>query len=358
MSNRLIGYIILSNILLSVLIPVSLPADETPWWNDNWSFREKIEIPIDTSDENARYQPMDIHLDFNNTCWAKDKDEHSIRVIYRNGERFIELESQIYDLEYENSEHLDSCNLVFLIPEQANGNEEYYVYYDDEVKPGPNYQKRVEIDESYYQYEPIQGIGFESSFFKITEGDEIIYAVNKEGTALGDRASQQVTRLKKGAKDILPNNSDQIVSFVFVYWWFKDGDWTGISSAERFISKQIFVNGNLMVKFGIESESENRLLRSTVIYKYYYCPTGDKRIYTHVKHEVIGYPLPLGEEIVVAYVIFSCGGIKSSTVKELNFGEIPPNLHFYSDEERVKSHKFDQYPDYSDWQAIIHKSDD
>ena len=358
MYNRLICTIILSNILLSVIIPISLSADETSWWNDNWSFREKIDIPIDTSDEHARYQPLDIHLDFNYTCWAKNENEHSIRVIFTDEGRYIELESQIYDLEYESSEHLNSCNLVFLIPEQANGNEEYYVYYDDEVKSGPDYQKRVEIDESYYQYEPIQGIGFESSFFKITEGDEIIYAVNKEGKVLGDKASQQVTRLKKGAKDIMPYNSDQIVSFAFFYWWFKDGDWTGISSAERFISKQLFVNGNLMVKFGIESESENGLLRSTVIYKYYYCPTEDKRLYTHVKHEVIGYPLPLGEEIDVAYVIFSCGGIKSSSIKELNFGEIPPNLHFYSDEERVKSHKFDQYPDYNDWQAIIHKSDD
>jgi len=358
MSNRLIGYIILSNILLSVLIPVSLSADEAPWWNDNWSFREKINIPIDTSDEYARYQPIDIHLDFNNTCWAKNEDEHSIRVIFTDGVRSIELDSQIYDLKYENSENLDSCNLVFLIPEQANGDEEYYVYYDDEIKLGPNYQKRVEITESYYQYEPIQGIGFESSFFKITQGDEIIYAVNKEGTALGEKVSQQVTKLKKGAKDILPYNSDQIVSFAFFYWWLNDGDWTGISSAERFISKQLFVDGNLMVKFGIESESDNGLLRSSVIYKYYYCPTEDKRLYTHVRHEVIDYPLPRGEEIDVAYVIFSCGGIKSSTIKELNFGDIPPNLHFYSDEERIKSHKFDQYPDYSNWQSIIHKSDD
>ncbi len=358
MSKRLIVYIILSIILLSIFIPYNSTAEEAPWWNKNWSFRQEIIIPIDTSDEYAKYQPIDIHISFNNTCWAKKEDEHSIRVIYQYGERLIELESQIYDLEFDNTEHLNSCNLVFLIPAQANGEEKYFVYYDDEAKSGPDYQKHVEIGESYYQYEPIQGLGFESSYYKITEGEEIIYAVNKEGTVLGDKISQQVTRLKKGAKDILPHNSDQIASFDFNYWWFKDGDWCSISTSDRFISKQLFVNGNLMVKFGIVSESENALLRSTVIYKYYYCPTEDKRLYTHVKHEVIGYPLPRGEEIDVAYIILSCGGIKSSIIDELDFGEIPPYLHFYSDEERVKSHNFDQYPDYSNWQAIIHKSDD
>ena len=358
MSKRIIVYIILSNILLSAFITNSSTADEVPWWNDNWSFRQEIEIPIDTSDEYAIYQPIDIHIGFNNSCWAKDEKEHSIRVIFQDEERFFELESQIYDLEFDGSEKIKSCNLVFLIPPQANGNERYFVYYDKEVKSGPNYQKRVEIDESYYQYEPIQGLGFESSFFKITEGEEIIYAVNKDGTVLGDKVSQQVTRLKKGAKDILPHNTDQIASFTFVYWWQKNGEWEGISSADRFISKQLFVDGNLMVKFGIVSESEGSLLKSIVIYKYYFCPTEDKRLYTDVRHEVKDYPLPLGEEIDVAYIILSCGGIKSNTIEELNFGEIPPYLHFYSDEERVKSHDFERYPDHSEWEAIIHKSDD
>jgi hypothetical protein len=358
MSKRLIVYIILINILLSVLIPINLSADEVPWWNENWSFRQEIQIPIDTSDEYTRYQPIDIHLDFNNTCWAKDEKKHSIRIIFQDGEKFIELESQIYDLEHSNNEHLSSCNLVFLIPEQANGNEQYFVYYDDEKKSGPDYEKHVEIDESDYQFKPVQGIGFESSFFKIMQEGEFIYAVNKEGTVLGDKVSQQVTRLKKGAKDISPNNGDQIVSFAFVYWWETKGEWTGISSAEHFVSKEIFTNGNLMVKFGIVSETKDGLLRSTVIYKYYYCPIEDKRLYTHVKHEVAGYPLPLGDEIDVAYVIITCGGIKSNTIKKLNFGNIPPFLHFYSDEERIKSQEFDQYPDYSEWQPIIGKTDD
>jgi len=358
MTKRLIVLIILSNILLSIFIPYSSIAKEEPWWNENWSFRQEIIIPINTSDENSKFQPIDVHLIFNNTCWAKDEDEHSIRAIYQEGDRYIELESQIYDLEFDESYTLKSCNIVFLIPEEANGKEKYFVYYDNDKKSGPDYQKRVEIDESYYKYEPIQGLGFESSYFKITQDEQIIYAVNKEGTVLGDKVSQQVTRLKKGAKDILPHNTDQIASFAFIYWWLKDGHWSEISSASRFISKQLFVDGNLMVKFGIVSESEDSLLRSKVIYKYYFCPTEDKRLYTNVRHEIIGNSIQKGEEIDVAYAILSCGGIKSSTIDELNFGEIPPYLHFYSDEEIVKSHPFDRYPDYANWQAIISKTDD
>jgi hypothetical protein len=358
MSNRLIIYVILSNLLLSTVIPFSSTADNASWWNDSWSDRQEIIIPIDTSDELAKYQPIDIHISFNKTCWAKNEDEHSIRVVYQEGDKIIELESQIYDLKFNTDEQLKSCNLVFLIPEQANGEEKYFVYYDDNEKSGPDYEKHVKIEESYYQYEPIQGLGFESSYYKITEEEEIIYAVNKDGKYLGDKVSQQVTRLKQGAKNILPHNSDQVASFAFVYWWLKDGEWQGISAAEQFISKELFVDGNLMVKFGIVSESKNSLLKSTVIYKYYHCPTEDKRIYTNVKHEVNGYPLPKGDEIDVAYIILTCGGIKSSTIEELNFGEIPPNLHFYSEDERIKSHKFDQYPDYSEWQPIIHKTDD
>ena len=84
MTKRLIVLIILSNILLSVFIPYSSTAEEEPWWNDDWSFRKEVSIPIDTSDEIAKYQPIDIHIDFNNTCWAKNENEHSIRVIFQD----------------------------------------------------------------------------------------------------------------------------------------------------------------------------------------------------------------------------------------------------------------------------------
>lgn len=357
MSKRLIGYIILANLLLTAIIPISLLADEIPWWNDNWSFRIEVDIPIDTSNEHAKFQPIDIALNFNDMCWALNENEHSIRVIYQKGERFIELESQIYDLNHKDNEYIDSCNLVFLIPAEADGEEKYFVYYDDERKTNPDYPNHVDVEESYYQYEPIPGMGFESSFYKIMEEGYIVYGVNKEGKFLNNPVSQQVTKLKKGSKDILPYNGDHLATFSCIYYWLEDGKWKN-KDAHLLVKKQTFVDGNLMVKFGIVSETGDGTIRSTVIYKYYYCPTEDKRLYTHVKHEVVKHPLPLGDEIDVSFILFQSGSIKSSTIEELNFGEIQPYLHFYSDEERVLTQELDQYPDYDHWEEIIGKKDD
>lgn len=357
MHKRIVGMLILLSILISSLVPTSLSANDS-WWNKGWSYREEIIIPIDTKNDSAKYQPIDINVKFNKSCWAINEEEHSIRVIFQNDEKFLELESQIYDLNHTDTEHIDSCNLVFLIPQEADGNEKYYVYYDDERKPAPNYQKRVNVEESYYQYEPIQGLIFEASFYKITEGDYVVYGIDKEGRVLNNYASQQVTKLKEGSKGAMPGNIEDIASFNLVYWWKENGDWYPIDSSEKLISSQIFVNGNLMIKLGIVSQSNDGSLQSTVIYKYYYCPAENKRLYTHVREEVIKYPLPTGSEIDVSYITLRCGGINSSAFKELNFGNIPPYLHFYSDDERVITQKFDQYPENTDWQPFIRKQDD
>ena len=344
MYKRLIGCLLLANIILSILVPSTISTDNSQWWDENWSFRQEISIPINTTSTHTHYQPIDIFIEFDNPCWAKNEKEHSVRVIFQENGNLKEIESQIYDLNYSDDSHINSCSLVFLIPGEANGNEKYYIYYDNERKSSPIYPDRVSVDESYYRYEPIQGLPFESSFYKITEEHYAIYGVSKEGLAFGDPITQQVVKLKKNSEEVRPKNGEELASFHFTYW-YNDGKWNYISTSERLVSNQIFVDGNLMVKFGIISESDDGLLRSTVIYKYYYCPTEDKRIYTHVKHEVISYPLPVGKEIDVSYVTLSSGGVKSSNIEELNFGRIPPYLHFYSDEERIRTYDIEQYPE-------------
>ncbi len=358
MHKRLVGIIVSIIFLESLLVPTSLSSDESYWWNDNWSLREEIIIPINTSSEEAKFQPIDIYLEFNDTCWAKNENEHSVRVVFQDSNKFIELESQIYDLNFSDNEHINSCNLVFIIPPEANGNEKYYIYYDDEKKSDPNYTDHLTLEESYYQYEPLQGFRFESYFYKIIEDGYIAYAVNKKGTYLGDSASQQITKLKKNSKEVKPSNGEQIVSMSLVYWWLINGKWLSISSVEELVSNQIIVDGNLMVKFGIVSQSSDKLLKTTVFYKYYYCPTENKRIYTHTKHEIIGYPLPLGEDIDLAFVIVPFARLKSSSIKELNFGEIPPYLHFYNDEDHIVTFEIDQYPESDKFIEMIGKKDD
>ncbi len=356
MHKRLFGCLLLANIILSILIPSTISTDDSQWWDENWSFRQEIGIPINTTDEDAHYQPIDIFIEFDNPCWAKNEQEHSLRIIFQDESIVKELELQIYDLVHMDDNYISACSLVFLIPGEANGNEKYYIYYDDEQKSAHTYPDRVGVGESYYQYEPIRGLRFESSFYKITEGDYIVYGVSKEGTAFGDSLSQQVVKLKKNSKEVIPKNGEEIASFSFIYCWRKNGEWGSVSTAEKLASKQIFVDGNLMVKFGIVSESSDGSFKSTVIYKYYYCPTEDKRIYAHTKHEIIKYP-PSGDKIEVTYALLISGGIKSSNIAGLNFGRIPPYLHFYSDQERIQTYDIEQYPE-GGWHVVIAQEED
>ena len=78
-------------------------------------------IPIDTSLNHSRFQPIDIKIDFQNPCWAKNTEEHSIRVILEKENEFQEMECQIYDLEHVDDNTITSCSLVFLVPEDADG---------------------------------------------------------------------------------------------------------------------------------------------------------------------------------------------------------------------------------------------
>lgn len=363
MYRKSIGWILLVSILFTILVPAiaSKPnPNDIPWWNDEFLSRKEIIIPIDTSNEHAHYQPIDISIKFDETCWAKNENEHSIRVSYWNGVTWVELESQIFDLNFigDNNNIIDSCNIVFLIPLEANGLEKYYVYYDGSEKPNPDYEDHVQVSEDYYRYEQIPGLLFESTFYKITQNRNIVYAISKEGKAYEGSLTQQVAKIKKGAEEVRPNVGEFGAAYNFVYWYKDNGKWKSFSTAKHLVGNQIIIDGNLMVKIGMISESENREMRSTVFYKYYFCPTDDKRIYTHVKHEIIKYPLPKGHDIDLGLITFSTAKFKSSTIDELNFGRIPPYIHFFSEEERIITFEVDQQPEGSEWQEVIGKKDD
>lgn len=354
MQKRLVTSLLLINIILISSLTINSSANDEIHWNPDWSFKQKIKIPINTSNENAKFQPIDIPIEFQNPCWAKNENEHSVRVILNN---IMPLECQIYDLKYEKENFIKACNLVFLIPEEADGNEKYYVYYDDNEKPDPNYEDYVTVVEDEYAIEPISGYAFKSSFLGIKEKGFFVYAVALEGKFLDSSTSQQVTKLKTGTKEILPKNGEQLVSFNLEYWYLKDKIWHITDTGEKFEDKEIYEDGNLMVKFGIVSRNANGHFQTTVIYKYYYCPTEEKRIYTHVKHEVIDYPLPPSEVVTIFYTTLRGGGIRSSAIEELNFGSILPFLHIYDKNEQILPFDVKVYPE-SGWEMILAKEGD
>lgn len=352
----MVAILIILSLSFTILTPNISSENEKPRWNKGYSFDKQIILPIDTSKDQAEFQPVDIKVNFENPCWAKNENEHSLRLIYQKGGRFIEIESQIYNLNFTKNNFIDSCNIVFLVPEDADGSEKYYIYYDDQKKNNPDYKDHVDIEDSYYRYEPIRGFYFESWFYKIIQDECIQYAVSQKGKALNIPISQQVTKFKKDSKDFYPENTEHVSCFNFNIWINKGDKQTFLSTSQKLVSKEILVNGNLMLKFVIISESENGEIRSTNIYKYYYCPTEHKRIYVNVKHELVK-ELPDGDEIPASFGLMSNIEIKSP-IDELNSGDIPPYLHFYSEKNRVVTYALDTNPENIEWQEIIGAEDD
>ena len=64
MSNRLILLILLANFILLTLAPVCISTNDSNWWDEDWSFRQELFIPINTSSEQAKYQPVDTQIEF------------------------------------------------------------------------------------------------------------------------------------------------------------------------------------------------------------------------------------------------------------------------------------------------------
>ncbi len=285
--NKLIIEYIIIILLISPVVTISAYSEDNtiPLWDSNWSFRQEILLPFSTELPQAKYQPIDLRIEFKNLCWAKNETEHSIRVVCWDGNIWQELESQIYDLENYNTNHIKSCRIVFLIPEFAFGKERYFIYYDENEKPSINYIDHVNVEDAYYYFEPISGIAAEGDYYKISEDSCCVYGIGQKGQVFERSLAQTVLRMKPGSKEFDVINSDTIVSFGFIYN-IGPNDKDQISSDQVLLSKKINIDGNLMVEFEITSQSKEKELQTLNIYRYYYCPNTDKRIFVHVKHQV------------------------------------------------------------------------
>ena len=86
-------------ILLSSSFILQIKADDY--------YLQKIDLP---DFENGEYQPIDMYIAFDKPCRAINEELHSIRVFFNGNE----IESQIYNLEFQSNEELKGCNIVFL----------------------------------------------------------------------------------------------------------------------------------------------------------------------------------------------------------------------------------------------------
>ena len=245
-----------------MLIPSYFSYAGSNHWDSEWSYFQEVAIPFDTSLETSHFQPIDIKIDFQNPCWAKNELEHSIRIVSWDGIYWNELDCQIYGLEFSKENTLSNCNLVFLIPDLADGKEKYYVYYDDSEKSAPSYIDHLEIEDSYYHYEPIPGYPLESYFYKIIDDDYIIYAVSQDGRFMGYNTGQHVTKMLDKTTEVLPKNGEIFAAFDFKYVYEKS--LFGYSStSQKEISHEVLVDGNLMLEFRITSTSKFDDLKTT-----------------------------------------------------------------------------------------------
>ena len=358
--NKLrIVYIIIILLVLPV-VTISVSSDDSliPPWNSNWLYKQEILLPIFIESHQAKYQPIDLHIEFTDLCWAKNETEHSIRVVCWDGKIWHELESQLYDLVYCDTIHIKSCRIVFLIPEFVFGKERYFIYYDKNEKLSPNYLNHVNVEDAYYYFEPISGLAAEGDYYKISEDGFCVYGIGQKGQVFERSLAQAVLRMRPGSKEFDVINSDTIVSFGFSYnIGPKDQDL--ISSDHTLISKKINIDGNLMVEFEIVSQSKGKELQSANTYRYYYCPDTDKRIFTHVKHQVFQDCFVEGQENmdgIYGGLLSFCS--KNSRVKKLRFGEIFPYLHIFNENNQIKEYKMDTNPDYKEREWIIPYTDD
>jgi hypothetical protein len=344
-SKFLFSFILIS-IIFTIFSPINSLSNESLWWDNDWSFNQEINIPIDTNRKQAKFQPIDFRVDFNNPCWAKDSELHSIRVICLDGNKFFELESQIYDLNKIDENFINSCSIVFLIPEFSNGEEKYFIYYNDSERSIPDYKDHVSIEESYYRYEPISGYPLESYYYKIVDDTYVVYTVSQEGQFMGYNTGQHITKMLEKTTEVKPNNGDLFAAFDFKYC-YEDGLFGYSSTSQKLISKEIFVDGNLMLEFGMVSRSKLNDLQTTARYKYYHCEGENSRIHVQIKHETI-------KEIEVyskvntdgIYASLQSGGVKSSSISDLNIGQILPFMHFFNEMGSITEFSLDIDPEY------------
>jgi len=352
-------YIVLLLFLSNISLNVDAQQEEPPVWDKNWDYRQELVIPISAGNEYMKFQPIDIEITFKNPCWGKNSELNSIRVVVWDEKQWTEIDSQVYDITFETDKDIiKKCGLVFLIPDFINGKERYYVYYDDNEKIAAFYTDHVSVEDAYYYFEPISGVSAEGDYYKITEDGYVVFGVGQKGKVLYRSLSNNVVKMKPGSKDFGIIDSDSTVSFCFSYHkGFKDED--EISSDQKLVSKHINIDGNLMIEFGIISESDDENLRTSVIYKYYYCPAENKRINVNVKHQVF-------DECIVEGVINVDGRYgaiisyqsKSERIEKMRFGGIYPFLHVFSEDGNIKEYNMNLDPQGKEREWIIPYSDD
>ncbi len=325
---------------------------------DLGGYKQEISIPVDTSLDNSKYQPMDIRITFENSCWAKNETIHSVRVGMDDGSDIQELESQIYDLEHIDDSHISACSLVFIIPSEADGEEKYYVFYDSSEKNGPDYKDHIKIVDTHYFYEPITGQIMDFDYYQVIEDGYIVYGITQKGELLGNGMSNCAVKLKLNSTEFETVNAEQVAPFYISYSIDPPGEYTGSQWATE-ISKTVLVDGNLMARARIEGKSPEGTVKTDNIYTYYYNPLSSKRLSINVNHKVLKTTEISGtKQRDPTYASLATIKARSATIEKMNIGDILPKIHFYSEDNNIIDYDVPTDPDASPAEWLLITNDD
>jgi len=345
-------------LLCSVATPV-ISAEEYLETNiDTLPYKQEITVPLDTSKEIAKYQPIDLRVTFDNPCWGTNETIHSIRVGVDDGTGLQEIESQIYDIESSDETHIKSCSLVFLIPEGATGKEKYYVLYDSKETDFANYPKHLTIEDTHYFYEPIPGQKIDFDYYGIRQDGFVIYAVVQRGQLLGNPIGLYALKFKPNSTSVETFNLDQCGNFDFRYGVPGEPDYVGTAWSTE-ITKTVLVEGNLMVRVRLECIAPRGDIRSDNIYTYYYSPTNAKRILIDAHHEILK-SVTIDEPSILDGVYGGITSIKSrsASIEKMNVGEILPTVYVFTEENTVQDYSVPQNPESTERELVLSTQDD
>ncbi len=321
------GYIVIL-ILALFLLPLA-PAKNGGY------YYERIEMNMPDEMKN---QPVDISVEFDNPCYAVNERKHSITVLY-NGR---EIESQIYNLDFERQNVLRRCNIVFLY----QGKGEYLIRYGEKMEE-KFYEDHVVIKDSFYYIEPLPGYFASLNYYEMRDDGKSIFGICQEGSILGIEMGNKVIKMAEGAEKFEMRNWRQIFSFALFH---SNGKETG--SDEKLVAKEILIDGNLMARIALHTSSRDGKLSTTAIYTYYHSPTEEKRLFVTLEH--FAKEAWKGN---ATYAYFAVVKARSKTIEELNMGEILPYIHL-NGKDGMEEYKFDTNPEYKEKRWIIRASDD
>jgi len=357
-SKKIILFIIFLLFLTSFNINVVSKENIKKTDINNLPYKQEIKIPFDTTPDEAKFQPVDINIVFEKPCWGIDEKNHSIRVAYNDGSNLNEIDSQIYAIEKKDKKHISSCNIVFLIPKEANGKEKYYVLYSDKETKPAEYIDHVNYEDTHYSYEPISGQKISTDYFKILEDGYVICGICQKGELFGEGLSHTIIKMKKESKVFETYNTDMFASFAMSYSAEGGNGYRGAAYATK-ISKSVLVDGNLMVKLKITGESPEGVTKTDIVYTYYYSPTDTKRLFVDGTNEVLKTHTISGDrQRDPSYATLTSFKSRSSTIKKMNVGKILPTLHLYDENGNIKEYSLPSDPDTSEAEWILQSTDD